>query len=196
MLRIISGRAKGYRLYSVPGKKPARPTSDRVKEALFNLLPDPEGCSLIDLYAGTGNVGLEALSRGARRVCFVESDPAMIDVIRRNIEKCGFDDGCEILRMPVDRAVDQLTRRGERFDIVFADPPYDLGFMKAILRRLENGALLKTDGVMVLQHSPREEVPQRMEALERVDQRKYGDTLLSIFKRTSNGDGLLTASKE
>jgi 16S rRNA (guanine966-N2)-methyltransferase len=182
MLRIVSGRAKGCRLISPPVRVEARPTSDRVKEALFNILPSPEGLAMIDLFAGTGNVGLEAMSRGAAWLCFVENNPAMVGVIKRNLDKCGVTGGFEILPIPVERAVARLIKQAATFDIIFADPPYDAGWVEKTVGYLKTGELFSRDAVVVVQHSYRESLPENMGVLELIDQRKYGDTFISILK--------------
>jgi len=187
MVRIIAGRAKGCRLGSIPAHSVARPTSDRIKEALFNILPSMEGSVVVDFFAGTGNVGLEALSRGARRVCFVESNPAMVALLRKNIQKCGLEatSESEILALSVEKAGRILEDRNQSFDLVFADPPYGRDWVAKTIRMMEKGLLLAPQGVAVIQHSVREELPEPAGALVLADQRRYGDTLLSFFKTSS-----------
>ncbi len=185
MVRIIGGRAKGCRLGSVPAHSLARPTSDRIKEALFNILPPVEGANVADLFAGTGNVGLEALSRGARRVCFVESSSAMAGVLRKNILKCGLDEAGsshEIVTLSVERAVRIMEEQDERFDLVFADPPYEREWVVRTVRILEGGRLMAPEGLVVIQHSLREALPENTGMLALADQRRYGDTLMSFLK--------------
>jgi 16S rRNA (guanine966-N2)-methyltransferase len=180
MLRIISGRAGGCRLH-VPRGSRTRPTSDRVKEALFNILPSVEGKKFLDLFAGTGSVGLEALSRGARETVLVEKDPLMIESIRKNMVRCGLESGCLLLGVPFEKAVRILEKREDRFDVIFADPPYGLQFPERVVRRLEPGTLALPDAVLIIQHAVREAVPETgILAME--DCRKYGDTEISIFR--------------
>lgn len=184
-MRIIGGVARGRRLF-LPGGCPVRPTSDAVKEALFNLLGDIEGLSFLDLFAGTGSVGIEALSRGAAEVFFVEKNRAVVQCIEDNLGKCGFDWRCEILATDVKNAVSILAKRKARFDILFADPPYDEGFVGETLQCLVGTNLISRDGVVVVQHSVREEAQGSENwGFALTDQRRYGDTLLSFLKINS-----------
>jgi len=179
-MRIIGGQAKGRRIAKPQGCE-IRPTSDRVKEALFNLLQRMDGCRFLDLFAGTGNIGLEALSRGASQVIFVEQDPRCIEAIRRNARHCGFTDGYECLAQTVDDALRRLSRRGDVFDVIFMDPPYDRGLVQEVLTGIERHALLTEEGIVVVQHSARESVGCDAEMLILEDERRYGDTLLSFW---------------
>ena len=194
-MRIIAGKAKG-RVLVAPRANVLRPTTDRVRESLFNIL-SVEGRRFLDLFAGAGGVGLEAASRGASRVFLVESNRACAQAIRTNIGRCGFlnrpagEDGVpdiEVTECPVDRALRLLGRRGERFDIIFADPPYGAGAIDATLRLIRSLGLLARGGVLVVQHSVRDELPARREGYRVEDSRRYGDTALS-FLRPSEGDG-------
>jgi len=191
-MRIIAGKAKGRTLVA-PKAKILRPTTDRVKESLFNIL-SVEGRRFLDLFAGSGSVGLEAVSRGASRVILVESQRACADAIRTNIERCGFlnmpleepaeggGQDVEVIDCPVERALRLLGHRGERFDVVFADPPYGRNLMDETLRLVRTQALMSQDGVLVVQHSAREEVPARREGYQIEDSRRYGETALSFLK--------------
>jgi 16S rRNA (guanine(966)-N(2))-methyltransferase RsmD len=191
-MRIIAGKAKGRTLVA-PKAKILRPTTDRVKESLFNIL-SVEGRRFLDLFAGSGSVGLEAVSRGASRVILVESQRACADAIRTNIERCGFlnmpleepaeggGQDVEVIDCPVERALRLLGHRGERFDVVFADPPYGRNLMDETLRLVRTQALMSQDGVLVVQHSAREEVPARREGYQIEDSRRYGETALSFLR--------------
>jgi 16S rRNA (guanine(966)-N(2))-methyltransferase RsmD len=191
-MRIIAGKAKGRTLIA-PKAGILRPTTDRVKESLFNIL-SVEGKRFLDLFAGSGSVGLEAVSRGASRVILVESQRACADAIRTNIERCGFlnmpleetGDGkglvVEMIDCPVERALRLLGHRGERFDVIFADPPYGRSLMDETLRLVRSQALMSPDGVLVVQHSAREEIPARREGYQIEDSRRYGETALSFLR--------------
>lgn len=181
-MRIIGGKAKGRRIAVPPGYA-VRPTSDRIKEALFNILGPLEGRTFLDLYAGTGNVGLEALSRGAVEVVFVEKIPALALALRRNLELFTFAGRDEIITMDVERAVVQIVQKTKRFDLIFADPPYRKGWVDKTLGLLNHyPALLAEEGELVLQHAAAEplEIKAGM-ALQLVDERRYGDTCLSFL---------------
>ncbi|HEX7539329.1 MAG TPA: 16S rRNA (guanine(966)-N(2))-methyltransferase RsmD [Syntrophales bacterium] len=191
-MRIIAGKAKGRTLIA-PKVKILRPTTDRVKESLFNILP-LAGKRFLDLFAGAGSVGLEAVSRGASRVILVESHRGCAEAIRTNIGRCGFvnipPDGIEgvsrqeieVLEVPVDRGLKLLGHRQERFDVIFADPPYERNLIGETLRLIRAQALMSQDGVLVVQHSAREEIPARREGYQIEDSRRYGETALSFLR--------------
>ncbi len=187
-MRIIAGKAKG-RVLVAPKARVLRPTTDRVKESLFNIL-SVEGRQFLDLFAGAGSVGLEAASRGASRVLFVESNRACAQAIRTNIERCGFlnmppEGGTapdiEVIECPAERALRLLGHRGDRFDIVFADPPYGEGAADTALRLVRSLGLLSEGGIVVVQHSIRDDIPVRREGYRIEDSRRYGDTALSFL---------------
>ncbi|HYA15240.1 MAG TPA: 16S rRNA (guanine(966)-N(2))-methyltransferase RsmD [Syntrophales bacterium] len=181
-MRIIGGEAKGKHIYS-PKRSQTRPTSDGIKESLFNILQDVSGKSFIDLFAGSGNVGLEALSRGAAKVVFIEKNTAMANSIKRNIRELGFSDKCKVLAAKAVKGIRQLQKNGESFDFLFADPPYEKGFIREIIRCLCDGSVISQDGIVIIQHSKREDVlGQQTDKFVLTDQRRYGDTLLSFFK--------------
>jgi 16S rRNA (guanine966-N2)-methyltransferase len=191
-MRIIAGKAKGRTLVA-PKAKNLRPTTDRVKESLFNILP-VMGAQFLDLFAGAGSVGLEAVSRGASRVILVENHGACAEAIRVNIERCGFLnmplDGIEeepgqfieVIEIPVDRGLRLLGHRGERFDIIFIDPPYERDLIGETLRLIRTQELMSREGVLVVQHSAREEIPARREGYRIEDSRRYGETALTFLR--------------
>lgn len=179
-MRIIGGESKGRRLIRPAGAQ-IRPTSDMIKEALFNLLPPVEGKNVLDLFAGTGSVGLEALSRGAERVVMVEKDPHCMAVIKKNLEHCGGVDRCECLTMSAERALKILERRPEPFDIIFMDPPYDRGFVIKTLVAIEGSAILSPQGILAVQRSSREKAAARVGRFTLSDERTYGETVLSFW---------------
>ena len=179
-MRIIGGDAKGRRL-SLPKGCRIRPTSDRIKEALFNLIHPILGKSFLDLYAGSGNVGLEALSRGATKAVFIERNPALINVIGENLHECGFSGRYEILALDVRQGIRLLENKQEVFDILFADPPYEKGLIEDTIRLIGKSSLVSQDGLTVMQHSIREEIID-LGPFELFDQRRYSDTILSFLK--------------
>jgi len=182
-MRIISGEARGRRLYT-PGMSSVRPTNDRIKEAFFNIVRDIDGKTFLDLFAGTGNVGLEALSRGAVKAVFVENNRFMVDTVKRNIALCRFTDKSEVLAADFFQAIDQLIGRRDVFDMIFADPPYGQGFIGKTLERLQDGSLIAKDGFLAIQHSIREKTENcESGSLNLTDRRQYGDTILSFFRR-------------
>ena len=150
---------------------------------MFAILYDIQGSSFLDLFAGSGNVGLEALSRGAGSAVFVEKDPRLADAIRSNLCLLGAENRAEVLNSDAERALGALAKRRQRFDVLFADPPYDEGFVPELMKWLETGKLLRKDGIVVVQHSVREALEGSCSrALVVADQRRYGDTMLSFLK--------------
>jgi 16S rRNA (guanine(966)-N(2))-methyltransferase RsmD len=163
-----------------------RPTPDAVRESLFNILPPVDGQTFLDLYAGTGIVGLEALSRGASRVVFVEKQAGIAKKIKEQVAAIGLANRSLVLTMTADKGIAALRGREERFDIVFADPPYERGWiMKTITYRLCHELLAK-EGLLVLQRSVREEIAagDGSHGFALVDERRYGDTVLTFLART------------
>lgn len=188
-MRIIGGDAKGRRIHS-PKRSKIRPTSDGIKESLFNILPEVSEKSFLDLFAGTGNVGIEALSRGASKVVFIEKNASMVNSIKRNLEEFGFSGKYEILATEASKGIRQLQKRGERFDYLFADPPYEKGCIREIFQCIREGEMISSDGFFVIQHSIRENIEGTQTGIfVLTDQRKYGDTLLSFFTRTVKEKG-------
>jgi len=188
-MRIIGGDAKGRRIYS-PKKNKIRPTSDGIKESLFNILQEVSEKSFLDLFAGCGNVGLEALSRGAAKVVFVEKNPVMVNAIKRNLLELGINNKYQILETEVAKGIKKLQSKSERFDFLFADPPYEKGFVRDIFQYLGDGEMISSQGVLIVQHSVRENIPKtHTGAFMLSDQRRYGDTLISFFKRMEREKG-------
>ncbi len=180
-MRVIGGTAKGRRVKSFKGQT-LRPTADRVKEALFNILPrDLSGWKTLDLFAGTGNLTFEALSRGAAEACLVDVSREASKMIRKNIEALEFSGSAKVLGIPVPRAIRVLAGRGDQFDLIFADPPYDKGWVERVLRSLAREELLQKDGILVVEHSTREEVKESYGSMVLHDQRRYGGTCISFF---------------
>lgn len=160
-----------------------RPTSDRVKESLFNILPhDLSGIKLLDLFSGTGNVSIEAISRGAAEAILIDSSDKSGKVIRENLRRLGFADRASVRIAPVSRALRSLARRGESFDMIFLDPPYQRNWVRASLEAIARGNLLRASGTLVVEHSAREKPEAEYGSLILKDQRNYGDTWLSFFE--------------
>lgn len=152
MIRIISGKYKGRRLKRVSSPL-VRPVPDKLKESLFNIIQDRIRDRLIlDGFAGTGSFGIEALSRGARAVVFIEQLPEAVKVIRANMEKCGIEDGARIISKEFNRAVIQLAEEEIRFDLVFLDPPYRILDERDPLKVIKKREILSAGGTIVLRH--------------------------------------------
>jgi 16S rRNA (guanine966-N2)-methyltransferase len=177
-MRVTGGRLGGRRLRAP--RAGARPTSDRVREALFARL-DPEGADLLDLFAGTGALGIEALSRGADRATFVERSARCARVLRQNLEELGLASRCEVVVAEVPGALARMGERGRRFDLVLLDPPYASDEASGALAALVRSELLR-EGAIVVVESSRRRPPSAVPGLEAIDERRYGDTLITRFR--------------
>jgi 16S rRNA (guanine(966)-N(2))-methyltransferase RsmD len=180
-LRVIAGSAKGRRLQMVPGEG-TRPISDRAKQALFNLLAgEVVGSSVLDLFAGTGSVGIEALSRGAQRATFVERDRLAVNTIQANLRTTGFESRARVLRSDVFIYLRNDPAAG--FDFIHVAPPQYQKLWSDVLAALDaRPAWVNPDGVVVAQIDPREFEPLPLQNLTLVDQRRYGNTLLCFYE--------------
>ncbi len=183
-MRIVAGTAKGRAL---AGPKQTsmhiRPTADRVRETIFNMLGQfLDGQAVLDLYAGTGALGLEALSRGAGRAVLVDQDREAQALCRENTDHLGFTRQVELLAQPAARALEALGRRGERFELIFADPPYAARVVETVLDGVVGAGVLAPSGMVVVEHDKREAAPDTHGGLTREDQRRFGDTLVSFYR--------------
>ena len=181
-LRVIAGKAKGRKLRSVPGEM-TRPVTDRVKEALFNILAgDVVDSNWWDLFGGTGAVGIEALSRGAAFVRFTDANRAPIETIKFNVEHCGFSNQSEVRRGDAFTLLSSAANR--QFEYIYIAPPqYKEMWIKALELLDENMQWLSNDGWVIVQIAPKEYKTALLENLEEFEQRKYGTTLLVFFER-------------
>ena len=176
-MRIIAGSLKGRRLHA-PDWSGLRPTSDKLRETLFNVLsPRIAGARVLDGYAGTGAIGIEALSRGARHVTFVESDPRAVRLIERNLRQCAVTDRYAIIRAGFTDAGPRLVR--EPFDIVLLDPPYGRADMEAALDAA--APLITPAGLLVLEHARRDAAPAEPASLTKLRDILSGDSALTIY---------------
>jgi len=180
-MRISGGEAKG-RTLKFPSRFTQRPTTDFLRETLFNLLDLPAGQSFLDLFAGSGSVGLEALSRKAKSAAFVEKSKVLVGVIHENASLCGYADQCRIIHADMLSALRDLYRRNCRFDVVFADPPYNEGFIGKTMRALKAYPVLEEVGLIAIQHSVREPLTALPDGWLVADQRKYGENLLTFIR--------------
>lgn len=184
-MRIIAGRLKGRRLVSFKADH-IRPTTDRVKESVFNKLQgDWEGASVLDLYAGTGNIGFEALSRGACRVVAVELSAKSIAIIRRNVEELGLADDHSIVKDDVLRWLGRY--QGPAFDIVMADPPFTESLADDTLKQLAASNAVGPQTTVVVEASSHETVAETYSNLACWDRRDYGDKQISFWSRPVEG---------
>ena len=179
-MRIISGKFRGRRLAGLPGRS-TRPTADRVKEALFNILGNScHQAMVLDLFAGTGALGLEALSRGARQSVFVDNSRTAITVIKKNILHCGASEWSRVLQWNVAKNLDCLANRATRFNLVFMDPPYGTGLAEKAMAHLEKLHLLREGSQIVVEHA-KSDCLVLGPAFQLQSKRSYGRTVLSFI---------------
>ena len=180
-LRIIAGKYKGRRLHTPRGES-IRPTADRIREAIFNILGNQcRGCLVVDLFAGTGALGLEAMSRGADQVVFVDNRRAALDVIRRNIEVCGCGDSAMVFSADIKRNLSCLKRLTRSAEMVFMDPPYRKGLISPALHGLHSGGFIAPEAKLIIEHSADDPLPDPGQNFRLDDQRRYGKTLVSFL---------------
>jgi 16S rRNA (guanine966-N2)-methyltransferase len=183
-MRITGGSAKGRKL-KVPAGARVRPTSDKVKQALFNILGERVKSALfLDLFAGTGGIGLEALSRGAELVTFVDDSRESLQVTRHNVEQAGFADRSRII---ASRAESFLKKAGEQFDIVFLDPPYSLE-QEPLLESLSSSGTVKPGSIVVFEHFKKVRSPEAAGRLVLDREAVYGDTVLAFYRVNEGAD--------
>ena len=181
-MRIIGGKAKGRTLHFPPGSK-ERPTSDFLREALFNMLGSLEEKIFLDLFAGSGSVGLEAASRGAQEVYFVEESKNLVEIIKKNIQKCCLDENCFVITADIEYGLRNLLKKKCEADIIFIDPPYNRNMVGKTLNLLNKYQIFKEDVAVVIQHSMKENFTGSMDKnIYLKDQRKYGENVLTFLK--------------
>lgn len=182
-MRVIAGTCRGMKLIAPPGNA-TRPTSDRVKESLFNIILSKKGCGgkcVLDICAGTGSLGIEALSRGAAFCSFVEQDRKVIEILNKNLSATHLDDRSELVQQEAAKALTVLAGRGRKYDLVFFDPPYESRLYDTVPELLNSLELLNFDALLVAECSRRKSLPEAFGALIKNDRRVYGDTSLEFF---------------
>lgn len=193
-MRVIGGEFRGRRLNAPQGRK-IRPTSDRVREAIFDILgPVWTFQRVLDLFAGTGSLGIEALSRGSQDAVFVEQGKVALTVLRGNLKALGLKSRSWVLPLATKRGIAILGEKGEAFDLIFMDPPYGKGSVEQTLEEVARAGILAPTGVVVAEHSSREVIFPPL-GLALAQQRRYGDTTVSFFhvhvvSPATEGDGI------
>jgi len=181
-MRIITGKARGLKL-TTPKNMDVRPTSDRVKESLFNIIGTKiVGTRVLDLFAGTGNLGLEAWSRGAEKVVFIDESQASLRLVRSNITKAKAEKETKVLKGNAVKVIADLVAKGERFDFIFCDPPYNKGLPAQIIEQVAKYDIVAPGGYLVVEHSQHEILPELPIKLEIIRSEKYGETLISFLR--------------
>ena len=181
-MRIIAGRARGRKLLS-PATYETRPTLDRVKESMFSIIqgyiPD---AVVIDIFAGTGSLGLEAASRGAKEVYLVDKSQVTYPILKNNIENLKFNDFCTALNTDAYSALKTLADRGKKFNVMFIDPPYLMDMIPEAIKIIEDKNLLAEDGIIVTKIDSVEEIFEGTQKIKLVNHRKYGNTTICFYK--------------
>jgi len=182
-VRVIAGWAKGKVLKSVPGKN-TRPTTDKVKESLFNILTPylPKDGVVLDLYAGTGGLGIEALSRGMGHAIFIDYDRNSIDTIKQNLDIVGFLEKAEVYRNDATRALKALIKREMRFDLILLDPPYKMNELAPLIELIHINNLIYDNGVIVIEHDAKTLIPEFIPVFNTVKSVIYGNTGITILQ--------------
>lgn len=179
-MRVITGKARGVQLKTPQGMQ-TRPTADRVKEALFSIINfDLPGASVLDLFGGTGQLGIEALSRDAKSAVFVDASADACQLIRENLKRAKLEGQGRVVRGDY---MEYLNKCRERFDIIFLDPPYAEVFLENALKRITEIDILETNGIMVTERPLGKEIPWEFGGYSRSRDYKYGKTLLTIYRK-------------
>ena len=199
-MRVIAGVFRGRRLVAPKGKRVVRPTADRVKESVFSILREQIiDANFLDLCAGTGNMGIEALSRGAKHVTFLERDPRCIRMIEQNLRTCGLTTEPRAARKPTDtisllrrdavKGITYLQKQAAVFEIIYFDPPYGTGLKDnrelytTCLALLAENSLLCPNGILLVEHAKQYVIPDTVGSLARSRQANYGDTVVSFYQK-------------
>lgn len=179
-MRVITGKARGVQLKTPEGML-TRPTTDRVKEALFNIINfDIPGAKVLDLFGGTGQLGIEALSRGAKSAVFVDAREEACKLIRENLKRTKLEQDAKVVRSDY---LDYLERCREKFSVIFLDPPYAEVFLENALNRITEIDILQSDGIIVTERPLGKELPWELEGYTRSRDYKYGKTLLTLYRK-------------
>ena len=178
-MRIIAGMARGRKLRE-PSGVAIRPTTDMVKESIFNIVQfDVEGRAVLDLFAGTGQLGIEALSRGAVRVTFVDESLEALKLVKKNIELAGFSDNTDIVRSDAL----EFLNRGTRYDLIFLDPPYNSGLLEKALKAINQFDILKDNGIIVCESKVGKVMPELSAPYEKRKEYRYGTVKITLYVR-------------
>ena len=188
-MRVIAGTSRGRRLTMFEGRD-VRPTPDRVREALFSILQSKLGnfsdLRVLDLFAGSGALAIESLSRGAASACLVEKDRAAEKIIRKNLELCQMNEKASLLIKEALLSLSGFTPSS--FDLVFLDPPYAQGLAEQALTKVEKQGLLSENGILCAEIGANEVLPESIGLLQRIDQRRYGSIMINFYAHESSRD--------
>ncbi|SHH09454.1 16S rRNA (guanine(966)-N(2))-methyltransferase RsmD [Tepidibacter thalassicus] len=180
-MRVISGSARGLKLKSPKGMD-VRPTTDRVKESVFNIINNRLMDSFVlDVFSGTGSLGIEALSRGAQKCIFVDLSKESIKIIKENVQKARFDEKSEIILSDAINAINKLAARKNKFDIIFMDPPYLKNLIEPVLEEISKKNILENNGIIIVEHDTKDKLSEKINNIYMYREKKYGNTTISFF---------------
>jgi 16S rRNA (guanine966-N2)-methyltransferase len=180
-MRIIGGEYKS-RTIAIPKGVEIRPTQDKVRGAIFNILSNVNGKNVLELFAGSGAFGIEAISRGAKSATFVDNNFRCVQAIRSNLESLGVNDSkYEIIKANALSLLPRLAKNEEKFDIIFLDPPYYKGISKNCLINIDSYDIIAPVGVVIIEHFKKDALDAELERLLFIDERRYGDTIITMY---------------
>ena len=186
-MRIISGKARGTKLYTLEGEN-TRPTLDRVKESIFNIIQaDIQEAEVLDLFAGSGAIGLECLSRGASKAVMCDKSKEAINIIRKNVEKTHMEAQAQILNLDFEKCLDNL--KGKQFDIIYIDPPYETDYIYKAIKKINENNITKENSLIIAETDDEKRIEEEIKNLEIeiVDKRKYGRATIIFLKKPRKG---------
>ena len=182
-MRIISGTNKGMKLYAPEGDK-VRPTSDKIKEAIFNILgPIDEETNVLELFAGSGSIGIEFLARGAKHCIFVDKSYKSLNYVKKNLDLCNFNNKAQIISSDYEKAIINLSANNKKFDYIFADPPYALNLSNNIFNKVFEFDILKLGGILIIETDKSEKtIDNTYTNMVEYKEKIYGRTRISIIR--------------
>ncbi|NQT32502.1 MAG: 16S rRNA (guanine(966)-N(2))-methyltransferase RsmD [Candidatus Omnitrophica bacterium] len=182
-MRIIAGIHRGRKIKGPPSEL-ARPTKDRIRESVFNIIaPEVPGSTVLDIFAGSGAYGLEALSRGAKSAAFVEKDETCASVLEENVHILALEDQVELIIKDAFDALELMGPGKKQFDLIFADPPYNINVIKKTLIMINHYDILNPTGLLIMEHSASEDIPDIEENVSILKQKTYGNIVVSIYQK-------------
>lgn len=182
-MRIITGSAKGRKIKAPEGMD-TRPTADRVKEALFNIISGKiYNSTVLDLFAGTGNLGIEAISRGAEKCTFVEHNKKTFDILKENVYDLGFGQSVEYYNQDAFAAVQKISVLNKKYDIVFLDPPYSMGLVEKSIQMIYKLDILNDEAIIVSEYDIKDNIPEKIGSIVKYRQEKYGRTYIALWAK-------------
>lgn len=180
-MRVISGKVRGLKL-NTPKNEDVRPTTDRVKESLFNIInPYIMESDVLDLFAGTGSLGIECLSRGANKCVFVDVSKESISIVKSNIKKARVENESVVLNLDFKDSINKLKIQNNKFDVIFMDPPYYKNMFIDALEKIDEASLLKADGIIIIEHDTKDKFPEKIKNFIQTKSKKYGNTTLTFY---------------